>query len=418
MPVLNNIQLFFTMAFLLVLLSYYALIFIRRDKPKIVDHFSSISVIMPAHNEEQYIAESIKSVLDSKFDGKKEVIIINDGSTDRTQEIIERFKSKDVKIIKTAHIGKAAAINKALQIAEGELIAIIDADSDIHEDALQELAKEVGRQGVAAACGVVKVKNRNKFVCMWLHIELVYNSFIRSLYTKINANVVTPGALSVYRASVLKEIEGFSTKGFSEDMDVAIRIIRKGYNISFSEDAISETNMPYDPKGFFRQRTRFARGAIDILKRHLRLNKASIDVYTLPLLFFTYAQAIIMGSLTLYKIFSDYWLYFASKGVFLSWYAVKFFIEWFSIVGFLHWTFDVFTGASPLTLLAAIGIASTFLTYPLFVIAIIKYDRKIDLRHIIPIVFMFPFWFLVMIVYTICLPEYFKKDQYNKWEKN
>ena len=273
------------------------------------------------------------------------------------------------------------------------------------------------RKNVVAATGIVKVSNRNKFICMWVHIEQLYNSLIRSLLSKIHANIVTPGPLSVYRKKEVMELGGFSTEGFSEDMDITIRLIRKGYKIGFAEKAIAETNMPYDVKGFLRQRTRFARGILNIFKRHMQLNKTIIDVYTLPLFLFAYMQAIIMGSFILYQIVSGYITYFASKAIYFNLEVVKFFFEWFSIIGFVKWFMGVFSGETALTFVTIIGIVATLLSYPLFILAIIKFDRKFDLRHLIAIFFMFPFWLLIMIIYILMAPDYFRK-QYNIWKKN
>ena len=175
--------------------------------------------------------------------------------------------------------------------------------------------------------------------------------------------------------------------------------------------------MPYDTKGFLRQRTRFARGILNIFKRHMQLNTTIIDIYTLPLFLFSYIQAIIMGSFTIYQIVSGYNTYFASKAIYFNLSVLKFFFEWFSIVGFIKWFVGVFSGQTPLTFVAMVGIVATLLSYPLFLMAIIRFDRKFDLWHLIPIFFMFPFWLLIMVIYILMAPDYFRK-QYNIWKKN
>ena len=418
MNLLENIPAIITFIFLLIVISYYALIFVRPKKSSPILKFSSITIIIPAHNEERYIKEAIESVLEADFNGKKEIILVDDGSIDNTYNIAEKFRPKVNLIRNVKHIGKSASINKALKISKCELVAIVDGDSCINKNSLNELTIEVGRKNVVAACCPVKVKNRKIHILMWVHIEQIYNSMIRLLFSKINANVTTPGPLSVYRRKELIEAGGFSTEGFSEDVDVAIRLIRKGYKIGFAEKSVSETNMPYDLKGFFRQRTRFARGLLNILKRHMKLNTAIIDIHTLPILLFTYIQAIIMGSFTIYQIVSGYSTYFFSKGIYFNLAVLKFFFEWFSIVGFARWVYSVLIGQTPLSFVTIVGIISTLLTYPLYFLAIFKFDKKFDLWHFIPIFFMFPFWLLIMAIYIICLPEYFRKKQYNIWKKN
>src|SRR3989338_4841678 len=418
MALFGYIPALITFIFLITIMSYYALIFIKIKKPAKTHKFSSITVIIPAHNEEKYIGEAIGSVLDADFDGEKQIIIVDDGSKDNTYDIALKYEQQGVQAIKTAHSGKAASLNRALSRSMGDLIAVVDADSIIHKDALNALKDEVERDNTAAATGVIKVKNRKKFICMWIHIEQLYNSLIRLLFSKINANIVTPGPLSMYRKKELLEANGFSTDGFSEDIDVTIRLIRKGYRIGFAENAVAETNMPYTPKEFLRQRSRFARGILSIFKKHLQLNKAIIDAYTLPLFLFSYVQAVIMSSFTIYQIGSGYMAYFFSKSVYFSFDVLSFFFDWLSIIGFAKWAAGIITGATPLTFVAIIGITSTLLSYPLFILAIIKFDKKFDLWHLIPIFFMFPFWLLIMLIYILMLPEYFRKKQYNIWKKN
>ena len=418
MALFEYIPTLITFIFLLTIISYYALIFITIKKPVKTHKFSSITIIIPAHNEEKYVGDAIQSALDADFDGKKQIIIIDDGSKDKTYEAALKYEKQGIEIINTAHSGKAASLNLALNISMGSLIAVVDADSIVHKGSLNALKEEVERENTAAATGIVKVKNRKKFICMWVHIEQLYNSLMRLLLSKINANIVTPGPLSMYRKKELLEAGGFSTVGFSEDIDVTIKLIRKGYRIGFSEKAVAETNMPYTPKEFLRQRSRFARGILSIFKRHLQLNKAIIDVYTLPLFLFSYVQAVIMGGFTIYQIAYGYINYFFSKSIYFSFDVLRFFFDWFSIIGFVKWAAGIITGTTPLTFIAAIGIISTFLSYPLFILSIIKFDKKFDASHLIPIFFMFPFWLLIMLVYILMLPEYFRKKQYNIWKKN
>ena len=407
-----------TFFFLLIILSYYVLLFAKTKKTPPQSHFSSITVIILAHNEEEYIQQCMDSVISAEFKGKKEIIVVDDGSKDKTADIASQYISKGIRLIRKKHTGKSDSINKALSLSKGELIAIVDGDSYIHKNALVEITKEVERKNVVAASCVVRVKNRRKFICMWLELEQIYNSLIRQILSKLNANIVTPGPLSIYRKKELSDVGGFSTKGFSEDIDVTIRLIRRGYNIGFSDKAITETNMPYYFNGFLKQRIRFARGIIHIFKQHLKWNKTIIDLYTLPLFLFGYIQAVIMGSFTLYQIMSGYTTYFLSKGVIFDIYALKFFFEWFSIVGVVKWAIGIFLGATPLTFANIIGIFSTLLIYPLYFYAILKYSKRFEMQHLFALFFMFPFWLIVMAIYIICLPEYFRKEQYNFWKKN
>ncbi|KYK25717.1 hypothetical protein AYK26_01740 [Euryarchaeota archaeon SM23-78] len=410
-----------TAIFLLIVLSYYYLLLFKRKKiPASRKKYSSITIIIPAHNEERYIAQTLESVLAADFKGKKEIIMIDDGSQDKTYQVAKQIADKHsgkIKILRTKHRGKSKSINKALSIAKGELIAVVDGDSVIHKNALIEAIKLIKPKHVGAVCSIVKVKNRNKFIGIWLHMEQLYNSLLRGLFSKVNVNIVAPGPLSVYKKKVLQELKGFETKGFSEDVDIAVRLIKAGYKVECAEKSVSETNMPIDIRGFTRQRTRFSRGWINILKRHLRLNHTFMQIYTLPLAFFWYLQAIIMGSITIYNLVSGYIQYFVSQGTWLSLGVLRFFFEWLSIIGIIRWFISIISGVNPLTIGAVIGLSASLLVYPLYLMAIIKYDRKLTFGHIIALLFMFPFWLVIMIFYIINIKEVFVKHQRNIWEK-
>ena len=405
-----------TGVFLLIVLSYYALLALprrRRGKPL---SFKSITVIMPAHNEQDHLAMALNAVLDATFHGKKDVIVVDDGSTDMTYKIACAFKAKGVTVLRTAHKGKSKSINLALRRAKGQLVAVVDADSFIAKDALAEAVMLFDAQ-VGVVCSTVKVRNKNTFLGAWLQVEQLYNSLLRGLFSKMNVNIVAPGPLSVYRKDLLKRLGGFEHKGFSEDVDIAVRMIKLGYRVEYAEKAVSETVMPISPKGFWMQRRRFSRGWITILKRHLRLNKSFVEIYTLPLALFWYFQALIMGVITIMNIAVGYYTYFLSKGIWMNWYVARFFLEWFSLVGLLRWFWNIASGMEPLTAFAAISLMASLLVYPLYVYAIVRFERRITFRDVLVLLFMFPFWFVLMVINVISIPEYFSKRQRNIWEK-
>ena len=98
MEILINLPSIITFIFLLTILSYYVLFFIKQRKIKIIHKFTGITIIIPAHNEGEYIKKSIESVIEADFDSFKQIIVVDDGSIDNTYEIASKFKS--VKVIK------------------------------------------------------------------------------------------------------------------------------------------------------------------------------------------------------------------------------------------------------------------------------------------------------------------------------
>lgn len=404
-----------TLVFLAVILSYYFLLFYRPRQTKAEKSFESLSVIIPAHNEEKYIGLCIGAVQEAQFKGFKEIIVVDDGSSDRTADIVSQIPG--VKLISTAHTGKAASVNLAIAQAQGQLIATIDGDTEITGNTFIELQKTLEQENVVGTTCPILVKNRTKHLLMWLHIEQVYSALLRSIMAKVNANIVNSGQCAMYRANELKSCGGFSTIGYADDMDISIRLIRRGYHLAFTESTSAYTNMPEQLSWLISQRARWSRGPLTCIRRHLSLNNKLIDVYTLPLLIFTYVQGLVMGSFTIYQIATGYYTYFLSKGQWLNFAVAKFFLDWCSILGLLKWSAGFFSGETALTPINILGALSSLLCYPLYIFAIIKYDRKIDIFHIIPLLFMAPFWWAITLVQTSCLGEVFNKERLNKWTK-
>ncbi len=402
--------------FFAVVLSYYVLLFWKIAPKKREKNYHSITIIIPAHNEEKYIEASVRSALNADFPGQKEIIVVDDGSSDRTAVIVSSVEG--VECISTAHMGKAASVNMGIARARGELIAILDGDTEIRNDALLAMKAEVEKENVAAATGPIVVKNRSTHMLAWLHIETIYSSLLRLIMAKVNANVTAQGQFCIFRKDALMSIGGFSTVGFAEDVDIAIRLIRAGYHVGFAEDAVSSTNMPVCFKYLLFQRIRWVRGMINVLARHARMNSALIDIYTLPLMIFGYVQAVVMGAFTIYQIVGGYWQYFASKGQFFNSDVLGFLLDWTSITGVIKWSLGVFTGMTPLTPVNIAGILSTLLCYPLYVYAILKFDKKIDFWHVMALTFMAPYWWCVMFVQIGCLPFLLLNRQENIWHKN
>ena len=119
-----------------------------------------LSVIIPAYNEEKTIGATIQAVLENGYPlDKLEIIVVNDGSTDGTVEIVKKYKG--VTLFDKSNSGKADSVNKAIKKSKHEFVAIVDADSYLKKNALKEIMKYFVDEGVGAVTGICLVKNRN-----------------------------------------------------------------------------------------------------------------------------------------------------------------------------------------------------------------------------------------------------------------
>ncbi len=261
-------------------------------RPRFVplDKAPGLSILIAAYNEEASIGGTLESIYRQDYPGPLQIIVINDGSSDKTAEIVRRFQvtvqrlqvDYRVELIDCdTNRGKAAALNSGLQQARHDFVATVDADSMLYEGALLNIITNHIRspRHTAATAGCVLVRNSRKNLLAKLQ-EWDYFlgiSVVKRIQSLLQGTLVAQGAFSVYNKSILEEIGGWrDTVG--EDIVLTWSIIEKGHRVGFAENAFAFTNVPEDYGSFYRQRKRWSRGLIEAFKRfprvivHLRLN--------------------------------------------------------------------------------------------------------------------------------------------------
>ncbi len=240
---------------------------VREDpKPK---GTPTVSVIIPAYNEEKSIGKTIESILALDYPKKKlEVIVVNDGSKDRTSEIAKRYP---VKLIEKKNSGKANSINVALGQARGELVAIMDADSYVSKGALLKMVGYFEDPEVAAVTAAMKVWEPKTLVQKMQKGEYLINAFFKKLQSFIDGISVTPGPFSIYKRAVLLELGGFDEHTITEDQEIALRIQSRNLRIENSINAEVFTDVPSNLRSLFKQRRRWYLGYLQNIWKHKSL---------------------------------------------------------------------------------------------------------------------------------------------------
>jgi cellulose synthase/poly-beta-1,6-N-acetylglucosamine synthase-like glycosyltransferase len=231
-------------------------------------YFPSVTVLIPAYNEEKVLSRTIETVLEASYPDK-EIIVIDDGSKDRTNQIALRYMNQGVKVIHRPNGGKATALNHGLLFARGEIIVIVDADSQICKNTLIELVKPFRDPEVVAVAGNIKVLNRRNFLtnCQALEYIASINIYRRALDVFGSVTVV-PGALGAYRREAMQSSGSYDTDTLVEDFDVTIKALKTGQIVQASTSAISYTEAPYTVKDLFKQRLRWYRGNFQAMWKH------------------------------------------------------------------------------------------------------------------------------------------------------
>ena len=243
----------------------------RRERGHVGEHYEPfVSVIVPAYNEDRVIESTIRSLLNSDYPSF-EIIVVDDGSTDRTSEVVrESFGDEPlVRLFTEANAGKAAALNFGLRYARGDVIVALDADTQFPADTIRALARRFVDPHIGAVAGNAKVGNRINIVTRWQALEYITSQNMdRRAFASLNCITVVPGSVGAWRRELIDQCGGFSTDTLAEDQDLTMLIRKLGYKIGYEESAIGWTEAPDRLGMLARQRFRWAYGTLQCLWKH------------------------------------------------------------------------------------------------------------------------------------------------------
>ena len=242
----------------------------RPDHTKMPEPTPGVTVLIPAHNEESVIVQTVTSVLLSDLDDIQ-VIVVDDGSSDATLELLQSNfgRNEAVQIIHQVNRGKAAALNNALAYAKTEIVVTIDADTEIESDAIRKLLRHFSDPSVGAVAGNVKVGNRSKWLTRWQALEYITSQNMeKRAFDLLNCITVVPGALGAWRKKAIEDGGGITADTVAEDADLTIGIRRLGWRVTYDEEAIAWTEAPETPGALIRQRFRWTFGTLQSFWKH------------------------------------------------------------------------------------------------------------------------------------------------------
>jgi len=248
----------------------------------------SVSVIVPAWNEENTILKTIFSILKLNYPKNKlSVVVVDDGSTDNTWKVVQRFaKNKQVKLLRKENGGKYTALNYALKSIDTELVGCLDADSFVHPEALKRIVSKFEDKEVMAVTPSIKVHEPKGFLALIQKTEYIFGIFLRKVLYALNSIYITPGPLSIFRVSVFKELGGYRHAYNTEDIEIAMRMQKNNMKISNVHNAFIYTVTPPGFRALIRQRLRwvygFLKNAIDYRSMFFKPQHGNLGLIILP----------------------------------------------------------------------------------------------------------------------------------------
>ncbi|MEM3373886.1 MAG: glycosyltransferase [Candidatus Woesearchaeota archaeon] len=268
-----------------------------------------VSVIVPAFNEEKSIAKTLKSLLDLKYPKNKlQIIVVDDGSTDNTYNVAmsikKRYNAKNLEIYKKENGGKGSALNYGLKKAKGVFVGALDADSFVDKMALLNILPYFKNKKVMAVTPSLKVYQPKSILQRIQMVEYMIGVFLRKIFSFLGSIHVTPGPFTIYRKEFFDKYGFYDENNLTEDIEIALRIQKNGFEIENSIDAEVYTVSPYHFKPLLNQRIRWYLGFIENVYNYRKLfnpEHGNLGLIVLPAAFISVFLLIVMFFYTIYK---------------------------------------------------------------------------------------------------------------------
>ncbi|WP_433216066.1 glycosyltransferase [Dactylosporangium sp. CS-047395] len=230
-----------------------------------------VSVIVPAYNEKEGIEAAVRSLASGDHPGGIEVVVVDDGSTDNTSELVQALQLPNVRVVRIPNGGKPNALNTGVALARHDIIVMVDGDTVFEPDSVRHLVQPFADPTVGAVAGNVKVGNRKSIVARWQHIEYVIGfNLDRRLYDILQVMPTIPGAIGAFRRQALRDIGGISHDTLAEDTDATMALCRSGWRVVYEERARAWTEAPSTLRQLWLQRYRWSYGTMQAMWKHRR----------------------------------------------------------------------------------------------------------------------------------------------------
>ncbi|MGW1886743.1 bifunctional polysaccharide deacetylase/glycosyltransferase family 2 protein [Streptomyces sp. NPDC001970] len=228
-----------------------------------------VTVLVPAYNEKECIENTVRSLMAS--DHPIEVIVIDDGSSDGTADIVDDMWLPNVRVIRQVNSGKPEALNNGIRNARHDIIVMMDGDTVFEPSTVRELVQPFGDPRVGAVAGNAKVGNRDSLIGAWQHIEYVMGfNLDRRMYDMLRCMPTIPGAVGAFRRDALDRVGGMSEDTLAEDTDITMAMHRDGWRVVYAERARAWTEAPESVQQLWSQRYRWSYGTMQAIWKHRR----------------------------------------------------------------------------------------------------------------------------------------------------
>jgi cellulose synthase/poly-beta-1,6-N-acetylglucosamine synthase-like glycosyltransferase len=227
--------------------------------PQRRDATPTVSLLIPAYNEEAHIEEKLRNSLALDYPSDQlEIVVASDGSTDKTTRIVESYRSRGVKLFAVRdHIGKAALLSRTVPLLRGELIVFSDTSSELEPGALRALVRNFADRKVGCASGLYRLKGSADLRGEGEGLYWRYETFIKRQESRLHSILGAHGAFYAIRKSMFERL---GEAAINDDYLIPMRIVAQGYRAVYEPQAVAWERHVASVEGEFARRRRIAAG--------------------------------------------------------------------------------------------------------------------------------------------------------------
>lgn len=362
-------------------------------------YFPTATIVVPCFNEEESIFGTVDSLLALDYPKDKlKIMIIDDGSTDNSWNLIQKYKNNPlIELYTKENGGKHTALNFAISKSNSDIIGCLDADSFVHRDALKDIVSYFTTKEIMAVIPSIKIHKPDNILRKIQKVEYDWGIFLKKILSFIDANYVVPGPFSFFRMEVFKNLGPYKKAHNTEDMEIAMRMQKNGYKIRNCHTASVYTIAPHKFSKLFTQRLRwtygFLKNIIDYRELFFNKTQGNLGFFVLPMMMVSAASTLWMAGFFVFGIGSK------TATWFMNWRAINFN---FQSLSFPHLNFELFYLNT--SVISFIGIISFIMMIFFVLVGRNISEGKIKFR--MDLIYFF-------VIYPFIAPTWLVKSVYN-----
>jgi poly-beta-1,6-N-acetyl-D-glucosamine synthase len=300
--------------------------------------YPSVSILVPVWNEATTVSKTIHSLLDLHYPKDKlKILIIDDGSSDDTWQVIQTFANNpQIELHRKENGGKYTALNLGLSKIDSDMVGCLDADSYVDPDALKTIVAYFEDKETMAVTPSVKIWKPKNMIELIQKVEYGWGIFLRKMLAYMGALYVTPGPFSIFRKEVFQNLGGYRRAYLTEDLELALRMQTNRYKIAHAHNAFVYTVPPNTLHKLYKQRLRwtygFLKNIVDYRFIFFKKQYGNLGVFILPVASLSIFSALYLVLMTVFHFLKSGYKYaikIQTVGFHIQWHSLSF--DWFSV---------------------------------------------------------------------------------------